>query len=103
MIQRMIQVNSVIFGGYLLFSGPMRLYYQKHLTLNQDSSIFGGVLCHFGHTSVLAFAANNFVLYTFGHYIAKTSGCKRLATVAGLGMGVASLLGMAACAKSDGK
>ena len=42
---------------------------------------------------MLSFAANQAVLWTIGHYIAKTYGCATLSGVAGVSMAAASLFG----------
>ena len=94
MVKRMLLVNTALYGGYLLVSGPVRLMYKKYFTLDSSSSITGPLFCHFSHTSPINFAANFAALYTVGHWHAKTFGCSHFAQVAGLSAAVASLWGL---------
>ena len=90
---RMIQLNSALFGGYLLVNGPMKLMYRKFLTLDSDSAFTSLGLCHFAHTSALSFFVNSAALWTLGNYTARRHGCSHFSTVLGISMATASVLG----------
>ena len=94
MVKQLLLANTALYGGYLLVSGPVGLQYRRFFTLDGGSSITSIPLCHFSHTDPLQFAFNSAVLYTVGHWHAKSLGCSHLASVAGLSMAAATVLGV---------
>ena len=94
MIKSLVALNTAIYGGYLLMSGPQGLLYKKYLTLDGKSSFLSIPLSHFGHTNALTFGLNMTALWTVGHYHAKRYGCSHLTTVFGLGCAVATGLAL---------
>ena len=94
MVKQILLLNSAIYGGYLLMSGPMGVQYKRFFTLDGSSSITSLPLCHFSHTSALQFAVNFGALYTVGHWHAKTFGCMHMTKVAGVSAALATVLGV---------
>ena len=94
MIKSLVALNTAIYGGYLLMSGPSGLIFKKYFTLDGNSSFLSLPLCHFGHTDLATFGLNTAALWTIGHYHAKRYGCSHLTTVFGLGCAVATGLAL---------
>ena len=90
----MVGINALLFGGYMLMSGPASLMYRKYFTLDAGSSITSLPLAHIGHTSAAAFLFNSGILWTLGHYHVSKYGCAQFMAVYGLSCAVATAVGV---------
>ena len=95
MIKQLVALNLAAYGLYVNARGPERQLYREYLTLDANSSFLSLPFCHFGHTSVLALAVNSGVLWTLGNSHIRTYGCSQFSMVCGMGLGLATVLGVA--------
>ena len=95
MIKQLVAVNLALYGLYCYGRGPERQLYREYLTLDANSSFLSLPFCHFGHTSMLTLAVNSGVLWTLGNSHIRTFGCSQFTIVAGMGLGLATVLGAA--------
>ena len=77
--------------------------YRDYCTLGSTSSFLSLPFCQLGHTSLLTLALNSGVLWTLGNTDARTLGCTHIATIMGLSMGVALLMGVSKVQSTKGE
>lgn len=90
-----LYANLGLYAAYTLSSGPLKLKYEKYLTMQSGSLPTALIFSHFCNTNPFATLFNCGVLGTIGMNIAQCHGASTFLKVVALSIGASTLLSLA--------